>query len=109
MNTHQSNFSIFGPVSPEIMRSQARHFWRGHLIRAVLAILCQVLHSFYRVVWVMRQGLALACEQSFAPRPLVIPYQTFYWTQLVQQLRTKRHEFELGVRLYLRGLLPSRL
>ena len=57
MTTHQSNFSIFGPVSPEIMR---RHFTSGHLIRAVLAILYHNLHSFYIVFWVTR-GLRSRC------------------------------------------------
>ena len=33
-----------------------RHFWGNHLSWAVLAILNQVLHSFYRVFWVMWQG-----------------------------------------------------
>ena len=56
MTSYQSNFSIFGPVNIEIMRRQAHYFWGGHLIRAVLAILYQVLHSFYRFFWVMIQG-----------------------------------------------------
>ena len=85
MTSHLSNFSIFGPVSPEIMRPTLAIFGGSHLIRAILSILYQVLHSFYRVFWVMRQGLAFARAQSFAPRPLVKPYQTLYWTRLVQQ------------------------
>ena len=56
MTTHKSNFSIFCLVSPEIMRHQAKTNWGGHLIRAVLAILYQVLHIFYRVFWDIRQG-----------------------------------------------------
>ena len=43
-------------VPAEIMRLQAHHFWGEDLIQAVLAILYQVLHSFYRVFWVMRLG-----------------------------------------------------
>ena len=56
MNTNQSSFSIFCVASPEIMRPQERHFWGGDLFQAVFAILYQVLHCFYRVFWVMRQG-----------------------------------------------------
>ena len=57
VNDHpQINLQYFCSVSPEIMWRQARHFGGGHIIRAVLAILYQVLHSFYRVFWVMRQG-----------------------------------------------------
>ena len=56
MTTHQSNLSIFSPVSPEIMRPQARPFWGEELIQSVLAMLYQVLHIFYRVFWVMRLG-----------------------------------------------------
>ena len=56
MNTHQSKYSISCPVSPEIMRPQEGHFWGGDLIRAVLAILYQVVHSFNRVFWVMILG-----------------------------------------------------
>ena len=54
--SHISNFSIFGPVGPEIIRPQHAIFGGSHLSRAVLAILYQVLHSFYGVFWVMRQG-----------------------------------------------------
>ena len=71
MTSHISNFSIFGPVSPEILRPQHAIFGGSHLSRVVLAILYEVLHSFYRVFWVMKQGLALERAQSFAPRPLV--------------------------------------
>ena len=56
MTTHKSNFSDFFTVSPYIMRPKARHFWGEDLIRSGLAILYQVLHSFYRVFWVMRLG-----------------------------------------------------
>ena len=56
MTTHQSNFSFFGPVGPEIMRPQLRKFWGEDLIRAVSAILYQVVHIFYQVFWVMRLG-----------------------------------------------------
>ena len=47
--SHISNFSIFGPVSPEIIRPHHAIFGGSHLSRAVLVILYQVLHSFYRV------------------------------------------------------------
>ena len=56
MTTHQSNYSIFCPVSHEIIRPQERQFWGGDLIQALFAILYQVLHSLYRVFWVMRLG-----------------------------------------------------
>ena len=56
MTTNQSNFSIFCPVIPEIMSPQARQFWGEDLIRAVSAHVYQVVHSFYRVFWVMRLG-----------------------------------------------------
>ena len=56
MTAYQSNLGIYFPVSPEIMRPQACPFWGKDLIQAVLAILYQVLHSFYRVFWVMRLG-----------------------------------------------------
>ena len=56
MNTHQTNFSIYCLSSPEITRPQARQFGGEDLIRAVSDILYQVVHSFYRVFWVMRLG-----------------------------------------------------
>ena len=96
---HLSNIIIFGSVSPEITRPQIAIFGGSHLSWAVLAILYQVLHSFYRVFWVMRQGLALARAQSFAQRPLVIPYQTLYWTRLVHQWRTKTAQLRCPAQL----------
>ena len=56
MTKHLLNIIIFGPVSLEIMTHQIAIFGGSHLSSAVLAILYQVLHSFYRVFWVMRQG-----------------------------------------------------
>ena len=38
------------------MSPQARQLWGEDLIRAVSAILYQVVHSFYRVFWVIRLG-----------------------------------------------------
>ena len=38
------------------MRPQARQVWGEDLIRALLAILYEVAHSFYRFFWVMRLG-----------------------------------------------------
>ena len=54
MTTHQLNFSVFFLVSPDLMRPQARQFWGEDLIRAVSAIFYEVVHSLYRVFWVMR-------------------------------------------------------
>ena len=42
MTKHLSNIIVFGPVSPEIMRRQARHFWGGHLIRNRLNLSVQL-------------------------------------------------------------------
>ena len=56
MTKHLLNIIIFGLVSLEIMTHQIAIFGGRHLSSAVLAILYQVLHSFYRVFWVMRQG-----------------------------------------------------
>ena len=99
MTKHLSNIIIFGPVSPEIMRPEFAIFGGSHLSWAVLAILYKVLHSFYRFLWVMRQGLALVRAQSSSPRPLVKPYQTLYWTRLVQQLRTKTAQLRCPAQL----------
>ena len=56
MTKHLLNIIIFGLVILEIMTHQIAIIVGRHLISAVLAILCQVRHSFYRVSWVMRQG-----------------------------------------------------
>ena len=52
----QIKLQYFCPVIPEIMVPQARHFGGENSIQAVLAILYQVLHSLYKVFWVMRLG-----------------------------------------------------
>ena len=54
MTTHQSNYNIFCIVGTDIMSPQAHQYWGADLIRAVLAILYQVLHIFYGVFWVTR-------------------------------------------------------
>ena len=69
MTSHQSNFSIFGPVSPEIMRCQARHFWGGHLIRVVFSILYQALHIFY---WVFYHCWCFTCFNFFVTKNIYV-------------------------------------
>ena len=56
ITTHQLNFSIYCPVSHEIIMPQARQFWGEDLIRAVSSLLYQVVYIFYRVFWYMRLG-----------------------------------------------------
>ena len=105
------------------MRSLARQFWGEDLIWAISAILYQIVHSFYRVFWLMRLGqkikdFVLGCTRLtrswggseraaiavFTRKQSVIPYQTLYWTRLVQHWRKKR--LKLGPWLEIRPQLP---
>ena len=53
MTNHRLNFSISYPVSHEITMTQARQFCDEDLIRDVSAFWYQVMHSFYKIFWII--------------------------------------------------------